>query len=211
MTGFGVLQRVQHKSKNERTMLDKEPYMSGETVFWRSLGKNMGFFKRHNTPVDGEGFWRSQGLVPIISDEQGLKWVLPNDLYKPEDAFRRWGNEINPLMAILMDARESVLNALAKYVWNIKDKRLKLGFEITWHDNELGRLVNLHFTEIRLNHYICEVEFEESWAYPDFLSGEEEQESEQKIEPIEEMPLDLLYEIIRFIDEKNKEDANSSR
>ena len=189
-------------------MLDKEPYMSGETVFWRSLGENKGFFKRFNMPIEGEGFWRSQGFVPITSNEQGIKWVSPDELYKPKDAFKRWGNEINPLMAIFTDARESVLNALAKYVWNTKEKRMKLGFEVTWHDTELGRFVNLHFSKIRFNHYICEVVYEKSWAYPDYLNEEEEKEETLQIDPIEDMPLDLIYEIINYINDKY---GNSSR
>ena len=204
MTGYGELQKIQHGTKNEiETMLDKEPYMSGETVFWRSLGENRGFFKRFNMPIKGEGFWRSQGFVPITSNEAGIKWVSPDELYKPEDAFKRWGNDINPLKAIFQDARESVLNALAKYVWNTKDKKIKLGFEVTWHDTDKMRLVYLHFTEIRLSHGICEAVFEESNAIPDPLDDEAD-EPEQRIESIEDMPMSLIAEIIDFIYENKQ-------
>lgn len=188
-------------------MLDKEPYMSGETVFWRTLGENRGFFKRFNMPVKGEEFWRSQGLVPITSNEQGIKWAFPDDLYKPEDAFKRWGNEINPLMAIFTDARESVLNALASYVWNTKEKRVKLGFEVTGC-NDNGIFVNRHYTSIYMDHHICQVEYEEEPTYPDHLNEDEEDAPEEFKEPIEDMSLNELFEIINFIDQK---DANSSR
>lgn len=192
-------------------MLDKEPYMSGVIVFWRSLGENRGFFKKFDMPVEGEGFWRSQGFVPITSNEQGIKWVSPDELYKPEDAFKKWGNEINPLMAIFTDARESVLNALAKYVWNTKEKKVKLGFEVTGYNEESGVLVNRHYTSIYLDPYICLVEYEEEPANPDPLDEEEQDAPEKMKEPIEDMSLNELFEIINFIDQKNKEDANSSR
>ena len=168
----------------------------------------MGFFKKVNMPIEGEGFWRSQGFVPLTSNEQGIKWVSPDELYRPEDAFKRWGNDINPLKAIFQDARESVLNALAKYVWNTKDKKIKLGFEITWHDSDIKQLVYLHFREIRLNHYICEVVFEESNAIPDPLDDEAD-EPEQRAEAIEDIPLSLIAEIIDFIHEKSKDNGTT--
>ena len=104
-------------------MLDKEPYMSGKIVFWRSWGVNMGFFSRDSTPHKQEGeYWKSQGYVPITSERHGQRWADPNDLYSPADAFKRWGNEINPLMAIFTEAKESVLNALRSMCWNTPEK-----------------------------------------------------------------------------------------
>ena len=187
-------------------MLDKEPYMSGEIVFWRSLGENRGFFKRFNMPVKGEEFWRSQGLVPITSNEEGVKWAFPDDLYKPEDAFKKWGNVINPLMAIFTDARECILNALAKYVWNTKEKKVKLGFEVT-DLNDDGTIVNRHYTSIYLDPFICIVEYEEEPSSPDHLKDDENDAPEKKTEPIEDMSLDELFEIINFIDQKSKENG----
>ena len=184
-------------------MLDKEPYMSGETVFWRSLGENRGFFKRYNTPIKGERFWRSQGFVPIISDKEGIKWVSPDELYKPEDAFKRWGNEINPLMAIFTDARESVLNALAKYVYNTPEKKVKLDIGVTEYNEDNGMLYHRHYTLLYIEHYICQVEYKESPKISDYLSDDEYVEPEIVTEPIEDLSLDRLFEIINFITDQN--------
>lgn len=186
-------------------MLDKEPYMSGVIVFWRTLGENMGFFKRFNMPVEGHEYEKSMGYVPISSENQGIRWADPKDLYSPEDAFKKWGNATNPLMAIFTDARERVLNALAEYVWNTKEKRVQLGFEVTEYNEENGLLVTRHYTSIYLDPYICLVDYEESPAVPDYLADDDEYSPEPVTEAIEDMTLDRLFEIINFITEKNNE------
>lgn len=177
--------------------------MSGKIVFWRSLGVNIGFFKRFDTPQGGGEYWKSQGYVPISSERQGQRWADPNDLYSPADAFKRWGNEINPLMAIFTEARESVLNAIAKYVWNTKEKRIRLDIGVTDYNEDNGMLYHRHYTSIYMEHYICIVEYKESPKIADYLSDDEYVEPETVTEPIEDMSLDRLFEIINFITDQN--------
>ena len=197
MNGFGV--SLNHHGTNRLTaMLDKEPYMSGKIVFWRSLGVNMGFFKRFDTPQGGGEYWKSQGYVPVTSERHGQRWADPNDLYSPADAFKRWGNEINPLMAIFTEAKESVLNAIAKYVWNTPEKKVKLNIGVTEYDEDNDILIYRHYTSIYLDPYICLVEYEESAK-----SDDEYIVPDTKTEPIEDMSLDKLFEIINFITEQN--------
>ncbi len=172
--------------------------MSGKIVFWRSLGVNMGFFKRFDTPQGGGEYWKSQGYVPITSERHGQRWADPNDLYSPSDAFKRWGNEINPLMAIFTEARESVLNAIAKYVWNTPDKKVKFNIGATEYDEVNDIQIHRHYTSIYLDPYICLVEYEESPKNDDEYIA-----PETKTEPIEDMSLDRLFEIIKYITEKN--------
>ena len=184
-------------------MLDKEPYMSGKIVFWRSLGVNMGFFRMFDTPQAGGEYWKSQGYVHLSSERHGQRWADPNDLYSPADAFKRWGNQINPLMAIFTEARESVLNAIAKYVWNSPEKKVKLNIGVTEYNENNDILVHRHYTSIYLDPYICIVEYEESAKNPDYICDDEYVEPEKKTEPIEDMSLDRLFEIINFITEEN--------
>ena len=58
-----------------------------------------------------------------------------------------------------------------------------------------------------MDHHICQVEYEEEPAYPDHLNEDEEDAPEEFKEPIEDMSLNELFEIINFIDQKSKENG----
>lgn len=101
-------------------------------------------------------------------------------------------------MAIFTEARESVLNAIAKYVWNTPEKKVKLNIGATEYDEVNDIQIHRHYTSINLDPYICLVEYEESPKNDDEYIA-----PETKTEPIEDMSLDRLFEIIKYITEKN--------
>ena len=185
-------------------MNKNEKFMPGQIVFWRFNRENRGFFTIPEKPIKGEEFWRTQGYIPIVADDNSVQWADPMELWKPDEAFRRFGNEINPLMAIFTDARNSVINAITRFVSNTKEKKLELGFEITTHNDY--RQVNRHFTSLHQSlTNCCFVEYEDSEAIPDYLADDPDDEADEYSELIDDLPLDELYEIIQFITDKNDE------
>lgn len=181
-------------------MNKNENNISGKLKYWRSQGTNRGFVRTTDAPQKDEGKWRSMGFVPVLAKEKGLQWAFPDELYDPEDAFKRFGNEIEPLMTIYKQASESVINALARYVSNTDGQKIKLGFELYLYNGE--RLALYHFTSIYIKHYVCYIDYEEIFGYTeDEELGEEENHSDE----IDEVPMNVLYEIISFITKKNEQ------
>ena len=185
-------------------MSKTEKFIPGQIDFWRFNRENRGFYTIPEHHIKGEEFWRSQGYIPILADDNTVNWADPLELWKPDEAFRRFGNDINPLMAIFTEARNSVIRAIERYVSNTENHKLKLGFEITTH-GDMG-LVHRHFTSLYQGvNTCCFVEYEDSEAIPDYLADDPDEDADEYSELIDDLSLDELYEIIHFITEQNNE------